>query len=149
MFTIDIALHHKKRRVLNQVFTESSVRAAGEYIVQHVDRWNEILIDGAGDQWSQSRNLTFWNDALSYDILGELCFGKSLNIKEPGENPLKALPHLIIQNFCFTYAVRLGLITYSPLALIETSDNPTTTPGSLNMAKAQRTQSPSQEVRTA
>jgi hypothetical protein len=34
-------------------------------------------------------------DYLSFDIMGDLSFGKSLDVKEPGDNPFKAIPHTI------------------------------------------------------
>ena len=36
-----------------------------------------------------------WSDYLVFDILCGLCFGRSLNIKEPGENPFKGIPKAI------------------------------------------------------
>lgn len=44
--TSHVALHHRKRRILNSVFTETSVRAAGLFINKHGGRWSELLPDG-------------------------------------------------------------------------------------------------------
>ncbi|KAL9005175.1 MAG: hypothetical protein Q9188_002049 [Gyalolechia gomerana] len=116
LITSDVALHHKKRRILNLVFTERSIRAAASFIQKHVDRWNELLIDGDGQDWSKSRNLTEWSDYLIFDILCDLCFGKSLNIKEPGENPFKGIPKAIHSyvrfSFPFTKSPFLGLLLW-------------------------------------
>ncbi|MCJ1246970.1 hypothetical protein MMC30_004181 [Trapelia coarctata] len=51
-----------------------------------------------------------WNDSLLLDILGELCFGRSFGLKEPGENPLKAIPHAVTSYASFMYP-----ITQSPM----------------------------------
>ena len=104
--TSDIALHHKKRRILNLVLNEKSVRAAGLFIQKHVDRWDELLPDGNGNDWSQSKNLAEWSNYLVFDILCDLCFGRSLNIKEPGENPFKGIPKGIHSYMKLTYPVR-------------------------------------------
>ncbi|KAI9781242.1 MAG: hypothetical protein M1816_002425 [Peltula sp. TS41687] len=93
--TSDVAIHRRKRRILNTVFTEKSIRAASLFINRHIDRWNELLLDGDGKDWSQPKDLAEWSDYLVFDILGDLCFGKSFEIKEPGENPLKTIPHSI------------------------------------------------------
>ena len=85
--TSDIAIHHKKRRILNTVFTEISIHAAGLIIYKHVDRWNELLLDGNGKDWSQPKNLARRIDDLVFDILGDLCFGESFEAKKVGENP--------------------------------------------------------------
>ncbi|MCJ1438934.1 hypothetical protein MMC27_008324 [Xylographa pallens] len=105
-----VPMHAQKRKLLNLVFTEKSVRSAGEFINKHVDRWNELLLDGAGEEWSVPRNLTDWSDSLVFDILGDLCFGRSFEIKEPKENPLKVIPHTIVGYMRFYYP-----ITKSPL----------------------------------
>ncbi|KAI4282214.1 MAG: hypothetical protein L6R35_005468, partial [Caloplaca aegaea] len=101
--TSDVGLHHKKRRILNSVFTERSIRAAASFIQKHVDRWNDLLVDGDGRDWSKPRNLTEWSDYLVFDILCDLCFGRSLNIKEATENPLKGIPKAIHSYLRFTY----------------------------------------------
>ncbi|KAI1475847.1 hypothetical protein F4774DRAFT_395527 [Daldinia eschscholtzii] len=44
-------------------------------------------------------------DALIFDIIGDLSFGKSFNIKEPGANPFKTIPHGIVEYVCFCYPI--------------------------------------------
>ena len=51
-----------------------------------------------------------WNDRLAFDIMGDLCFGRSCEIKEPGENPFKAIPKSIAEYMRFFYP-----LTKSPL----------------------------------
>ena len=104
--TSDVALHHKKRRTLNLIFTEKSVRAAGVFIQKHVDHWNELLTDEEGKNWSQPRNISEWSDYLVFDIMCDLCFGRSLDIKEPGENPFRDIPKAIHSLTKFMYPVR-------------------------------------------
>ncbi|KAL9007636.1 MAG: hypothetical protein Q9173_007140 [Seirophora scorigena] len=96
-------LHHKKRRILNLVLSERSIRAAASFIQQHVDRWNELLVDGDGRDWSKAKNLSEWSNYLVFDILCDLAFGRSLNIKEPGENPFKGIPKAIHSQLRFSY----------------------------------------------
>ena len=80
-----VAIHARKRKLLNTVFTEGSVRFAAAFIIKHLDRWNELSV--IGRDWSKPIDSTKWTDCLVFDILGDLCFGKSFGIKEPGENP--------------------------------------------------------------
>ncbi|KAG8156500.1 hypothetical protein KVR01_013604 [Diaporthe batatas] len=42
-------------------------------------------------------------DYLVFDITGDLSFGRSFNIKEPGENPLREVPQNIVQYLKFYY----------------------------------------------
>ena len=91
---------------MNLIFTEKSVRAAGTFIQKHVDLWNDLLTDEEGKDWSQPKNISDWNDYLVFDILCDLCFGRSLDIKEPGENAFRYIPRAIHSLLQFTYPVR-------------------------------------------
>lgn len=99
----DPAIHAKKRKLLNTVFTERSLRSAAAFIIKHLDRWNELTVTGHG--WSEPIDLTEWTNCLVFDILGDLCFGKSFGIKEPGENSLKIIPETIISYMKFWHPV--------------------------------------------
>jgi cytochrome P450 len=103
--TIDVAKHARKRKLLNLCFTEKSLRAASGFIIKHVDRWNELLVIGEEEigAWTAPVDLSERLDTLVFDIMGDLCFGRSFDIKEPGENPLKAVPHFIAEYMKFYY----------------------------------------------
>jgi cytochrome P450 len=90
----DVAIHAKKRKVLNTVFTDRSLRSAAPFIIKHIDRWNELTV--MGHDWSEPIDFAKWVDCLIFDILGDLCFGKSFGVKEPGENPFKVIPEVIV-----------------------------------------------------
>lgn len=93
--------------MLNTCFTDVSVTAVSAFMGQHIDRWHEILL-GEHDsttEWSASVNLGKKIDHLVFDIMGDLCFGRSFNIKEPGDNPLREVPHNIIRFLQFYYPV--------------------------------------------
>lgn len=99
MNVTDPKSHATKRKLLNLVFTEQFLKAASPLLVSHIDRWVELLkSDADGDGWSSPRNMATWIDQLVFDILGDLCFGQSFNTKEPGENKLKQIPHLVMQH---------------------------------------------------
>ena len=105
-FTItDRVVHARKRRILNSIFSDKSVHSAEAFIIRHVDRWNELSIDGDGETWSKPKNIADWSNYLLLDILGDLCFGASLNTKEPQENPLKEVPHANAKALQFFYPV--------------------------------------------
>lgn len=106
--TIDPVEHAKRRKMLNTCFTDQSVTAISTFMGQHIDRWHEIFLgehDSTTD-WSPSVNLGERLDHLVFDIMGDLSFGRSFNIKEPGENPLRDVQHSIIQYLKFYYPVR-------------------------------------------
>ncbi|KAJ2990756.1 hypothetical protein NUW58_g2795 [Xylaria curta] len=102
--TIDVAQHAWKRKILNLCFTEKSLTAACGFIIKHVDRWNDLMLDKIdGDGWSAPVDFTEKIDELAFDIMGDLCFGRSFNVKEPGKNRLKEVPHCITQYLLFYY----------------------------------------------
>lgn len=93
--TTDRAIHARKRRVLNTVFSEKSIRSAEYFILKHVDRWNDLLLDNVSQDWSEPQNMAHLSDYLVFDILGDLCFGRSFESKEKSDNPLKEIPDAI------------------------------------------------------
>jgi cytochrome P450 len=105
--TVDVKEHARRRKLLSLCFTEKSLQAAMHFVISHVDRWIEII---AGDicpdfGWSETVDLSTMLDALILDILGDLCFGRSFNIKEPWDNPLKLIPHSTSEYMRFYYPV--------------------------------------------
>ncbi|KAI0451851.1 benzoate 4-monooxygenase cytochrome P450 [Xylaria acuta] len=102
--TIDVAQHAWKRKILNLCFTEKSLSAACRFTVDHVDRWNQLMLERtAGNDWSAPVDITEKINELTFDIMGDLCFGRSFNVKEPGENPLKEVPRCITDYLLFYY----------------------------------------------
>ncbi|KAG8531950.1 uncharacterized protein KY384_003586 [Bacidia gigantensis] len=109
----NVAVHAYKRRLLNTVFTDSSVRSAASFIIRHLDRWNELSLnqETPGD-WSKSIDMAKWMDCMVFDVMTDLCFGKSANIKEPGHNPYKTIPEAVISYMQFMHPVRPRGLNY-------------------------------------
>ncbi|KAI0854359.1 cytochrome P450 [Daldinia vernicosa] len=108
--TTDVAGHARKRKLLSLAFTENSVRAASNFVIQHLDRWNQLLIEDADSDWQPAVDISEKVNGLVFDIMGDLSFGKSFDVKEPGVNPLKAIPHSITDYLSLNYT-----IAHSPL----------------------------------
>lgn len=107
--SVDVADHARRRKLLNLSFTEKSLRAAAGFIVKHVDRWNELMLEenSSDTEWSAPIDLSQKIDTLVFDIMGDLSLGKSFDIKEPGDNPLRVIPHTIAEYMRFYYPVSL------------------------------------------
>ena len=73
------AEHARKRRILNAAFSEEALRMSEPYVIQHVDRWCQLLAEGAGHDWSQPREMAEWSDYLVFDILGR-SYGFSIHV---------------------------------------------------------------------
>ncbi|PVH97614.1 cytochrome P450 monooxygenase-like protein [Periconia macrospinosa] len=106
--------HTLRRKMLNQSFTEKSLRASESFMIKHIDRWNELFVpeSGASDAegWGEVMNFADISDHFVFDVMGDLCFGASFNIKEPGDNPFRSIPHAIVQYMQFFYP-----LTRSPM----------------------------------
>ncbi|KAL8714556.1 MAG: hypothetical protein Q9220_001504 [cf. Caloplaca sp. 1 TL-2023] len=100
---VDAQRHARKRRILNAAFSDKALRNSESYIIQHADRWCELLSDGAVNVWSSPRDMAAYSDALVFDILGELCYAQQYNIKEPGDNQLKFLPKFMTDYVTFMF----------------------------------------------
>ena len=102
--TIDNQAHARKRRILNSAFSERAVRSAETFIIKHVNRWIELILQDVKD-WSSPQDMAKLTDALIFDVLGDLAFGKSFDIKEPGDNPFRVIPGAIHEFLAFMYPV--------------------------------------------
>lgn len=95
--SIDFEIHGRKRRVLNHAFSDKALRSAEPFIIHNIDRWCEIIAEEVPDAgWSSSLDMTDWVNYLIFDILGDLCFGKSFDMKER-EGNMKYVPHLLAE----------------------------------------------------
>lgn len=113
MNAIDPAEHARRRKMLNTCFTENSIKAVSAFMERHVERWHQIMFEenDSSTEWSSPVNFGERVDHLVFDIMGDVSFGRSFDIKEPGDNPLREVPHNIAQYLKFYYPVRLDYCT--------------------------------------
>lgn len=92
-----VETHARKRRVLNYAFSEKALKSAEVFIHTNTDRWLELLGQFAEKEgeWSKSLNMCDWMNYLVFDILGDLCFGKSFDMKEP-DSKLRHVPEMMV-----------------------------------------------------
>lgn len=95
--TTNVAQHARKRRVMNYAFSESALRGAETFIHSNVDRWLSLFKQQKrdGDNWTVPMNMEHQVTYLVFDILGDLCFGKSFDMKEP-DSKLRHVPEMMI-----------------------------------------------------
>ncbi|KAF4499425.1 Isotrichodermin C-15 hydroxylase [Fusarium agapanthi] len=111
--TIDKTIHARKRRVMNNAFSDKAIRSYEPFIQENIDRWFELIDKEIGEkQWSNSLNMAQWSDHLVFDILGDLCFGKSFGMKEHNSD-LRHIPRLMTD-----FMALLHPIAYSPFTAL-------------------------------
>ncbi|CAG7932528.1 unnamed protein product [Penicillium olsonii] len=82
---IDKTMHGRKRRVLSQAFSENALKGMEDVMLLHVRQLCAVLAGYDGnfeshDQKGNVKNMGDWFSYLSYDVMGELCFGKSFDM---------------------------------------------------------------------
>ena len=82
---IDKAMHGRKRRVLSQAFSDNALKGMEDVMLLHVRQLCAVLAGYDGDfeshdQKGNVKNMGDWFSYLSYDVMGELCFGKSFDM---------------------------------------------------------------------
>lgn len=105
----DIPSHARKRRVLNQTFSEKALRSIEPFVHSNTDRWLDLIEQNAADK-QQSLNMAHEINHLVFDILGDLCFGKSFEMKEPGSDK-RYIPEVLA-----TFLALFHPICFSPFA---------------------------------
>lgn len=79
--------HAQKRRLLSQAFSESALRDIEPHILEHVRKWCAYLGDElTKGEWTEAKDMATWSDYLTFDVLSDLCFGRSLNVLDSEEN---------------------------------------------------------------
>jgi len=75
-----------KRRVLNYAFSDMALRSAEPFIHKNVDRWIDLLSQQKAQSQNRKKSINMADQVtyLVFDILGDLCFGKCFDMKEPG-----------------------------------------------------------------
>ncbi len=96
---VDKATHARKRRVLSHAFSDSAIKSMEKYILSHVrqlctnlgekgagSRNNLFAPEKSGRVWSEAKNMSLQADYTTFDIMGDLCFGKAFGMLERPDN---------------------------------------------------------------
>lgn len=128
---IDKDAHARKRRVISHAFSESAIKTMEKYILAHVrtfcDRLGErgvVKREGSEQSsWSNPQNVSNWCDYITFDILGDLCFGKAFDMLERPDNRFAvelignaAQRHLICGCFPMLHELHLDKVLFHKIA---------------------------------
>lgn len=106
MQTTENGPHGRKRRVLSNAFSDRALRSLEPFVVANLERWCELLgneIPGNGG-WSESVNMADWLNWFVFDVMGDLCLGKSFGMKEK-DSDMRYIIHLMADTMEFLYHV--------------------------------------------
>lgn len=90
---IDKTMHGKKRRVLSHAFSDNALKGMEDVMLIHIRQLCAVLGEEANstrniileneyktEKGLVVRNMSNWLSFMTYDVLGELCFGKSFDM---------------------------------------------------------------------
>lgn len=89
---IDKNSHARKRHIMSQAFSDTALRSLEPYIVANIKQWCDLLgtnTNGrkleANNEWTKAKNMSQWSNYLTFDVLGDLCFGKPFGLLTSSE----------------------------------------------------------------
>jgi cytochrome P450 len=88
--SIDKAAHARKRRVLSHAFSETAMKSMEKYILTNIRSFcskigtQSNLAEKSGE-WGTPLNMADWCNYLTFDVMGELAFGKAFEMLEHEE----------------------------------------------------------------
>ncbi|KKK12933.1 hypothetical protein ARAM_006916 [Aspergillus rambellii] len=95
--SIDKFVHGRKRRVLSQAFSDNALKGMEDVMLLHVRQLCSILGNNQPEKGHIAGEKTFnmanWFGYLTYDVMGELCFGKSYDMLIDGAK--RRMIHLV------------------------------------------------------
>ena len=94
---VDKERHGFQRRVLGHAFSDQALKSLEPFMVATIDRWAELLDTGASREtkgWSSPKNMARYTNWVSFDVLGDLCFGKPFGLIESEE--LRFIPDMML-----------------------------------------------------
>lgn len=93
--TIDKASHARKRRVLSQAFSDSALKFMERYILANIRTFCAHLVQDLSSipvaennpkAWNKPRNMAELSNYFTFDVMGDLCFGKAFGMFERSDN---------------------------------------------------------------
>ncbi|KAJ9617830.1 hypothetical protein H2204_013413 [Knufia peltigerae] len=92
----DRQLHAARRKLLNHAFSEGALKNLEKFVLANIREWCGYMAEpkenGEKDlQWGKERDMAQWSTNLAFDVLGDLCFGKSFNAMKQGSSYIQKL----------------------------------------------------------
>lgn len=93
------------RRAIEHGFSDKSLRAVEESLVEDVHIWCTHLGEGASDaeRWTPPKDAQEWSSYLTYDMMSDMTYGKRVDYMGSDEN--RHVPGLVMAASKFMYTV--------------------------------------------
>ena len=92
---IDRAQHARKRRVLSHAFSDAAIKSMENHVLAHVRQFctnlgekdsSPALLRDEKREWTPAKNMSDQANYLTFDVMGDLCFGKAFGMLERPDN---------------------------------------------------------------
>ncbi|KAE8396217.1 cytochrome P450 [Aspergillus alliaceus] len=86
---VDKSVHARKKRVMSQAFSDQALRGMEPHVLSAIREWCKGLGDNAKEKshgWSTPKDMAHWSACMVFDVLGEVCFGKSFEASSSDKN---------------------------------------------------------------
>lgn len=89
--SISKASHARKRRVLSHAFSKNAIESMEKYVLANVRSFCQFdgkmrTRNNTRSEWGGPFNMADWCNYLTFDVMGDLCFGKAFEMIERPEN---------------------------------------------------------------
>ena len=112
---IDKSKHAFRRRVIDQAFSDQALTDAESLIIENTQDWMDCLCaNSPKNGWSPSRNMNDWCNWLSFDMMGDMTFGRDFGCVVKGEH--RFVPDVVLSATKFVYVVMI-MSTSFPMSL--------------------------------
>ncbi|KAL2213169.1 cytochrome P450 [Sarocladium strictum] len=94
---IDPKTHARKRRVMSHAFSDAALRGMEEYVLNHLRYWMQNMAGTSTKEWTAPKKVSDWTQWLAFDVMGDLCFGKSFSMLKGDVPETRRATHLLAQ----------------------------------------------------
>ncbi|KAH8693928.1 cytochrome P450 [Talaromyces proteolyticus] len=104
--------HGKKRRLISQAFSDSTLKSYEDAVLTHVQQLCDELVSNEGkpvpkDEWAPAKNISRWCDYFTFDVMTSVIFGVEWSALR--EEKYRYVPDSIEQS-----NVRIGTLLEAP-----------------------------------
>lgn len=114
---IDKTAHARKRHITSQGFSDTALRGLEPYMQANIEQWCGLLGTNPADgripdanEWTEAKNMSKWANYLTFDVLGDLCFGKPFGLLT--SEAQRYVPQMLLSNmYAFQIVSQISLPT--------------------------------------
>jgi cytochrome P450 len=116
---IDKPAHARKRHITSQGFSDTALRSLEPYMNANIEQWCDLLgtntVDGRkpkANEWTEAKDMSRWANYLTFDVLGDLCFGEPFGLLT--SEAQRYIPQMLLSTMYAFQTVSSFIFAYTP-----------------------------------